>query len=165
MGAPTGHPFFGNQYTNGGYVRGSFSYHGAAGSVAKSMGEAAASLSKPSAVRRAVVPAASAKGLDLPWFSITSLVAVGAVALIGGVATFVYLRSKSADASEPTAEGGDIASFGVCESCGEPLALSGPGELEQDESGDFVTCENCSHQNRARYFEEEHEDQPESGSD
>lgn len=26
MGAPEGHPFFGNQYTNGGYQQGSYSY-------------------------------------------------------------------------------------------------------------------------------------------
>lgn len=95
IGVPTGDPFFGNQYTNGGYVPGSFSYASAAARVAESVGEAA-SLSKPFGVRRAVVPAASAKGPRMP-FLIPSLIAVSAVALIGGVATFVYLRSKWAD--------------------------------------------------------------------
>ena len=168
MGAPAGHPFFGNQYTDGGYVLGSFSYP-ATGNIAESTRRAAASLSKLSAGTRASFPAASVKGQRMPQFSIPSLTAVGAVALIGGVATFAYLRFKSVATSEPTIEGGEVASFGLCESCGEPLASSGPAELKQDEIGDLVTCESCSHQNRARCVEEDDveeddEDQPEPGS-
>lgn len=163
MGAPAGHPFFGNQYTDGGYVRGSFSY-AALGNIAESTRRAAASLGKSPAGTRASVPAASVKGLRMPQFSIPSLIAVSAVALIGGVATFAYLRFNSVATSEPTIEDGEVASFGLCESCGEPLASSGPAELKQDEIGDFVTCKSCSHQNRARYVEEDDEDQPESGS-
>lgn len=164
MGAPAGHPFFGNQYTDGGYVPGSFSYAGAQ-NIADETRRAAASLSKSSAGTRASVPPASVKGLRMPQFSVPSLIAVGAIALIGGVATFAHPRFKSVAASEPTIEDGEVAGFGLCESCGEPLVTSGPADLKQDEIGDFVTCGSCSYQNRGRYVEEGDEAQPVSGSD
>ncbi|MDN5685004.1 hypothetical protein [Corynebacterium glyciniphilum] len=163
MGAPAGHPFFGNQYTDGGYVPGQFSY-AAARHIAGAPRRAAASLSKSSAGTRSSVPAAFVNGQHMLQFSVPSLIAGGAVALIGGVATFAYLRSKSVATSKPTVEGGEVASFGECESCGEPLTPSGLAELKQDEIGDFVTCPSCSHQNRARWVGEDDENQPESGS-
>lgn len=73
-----------------------------------------------------------------------------------GVAAFVHLRDKS-DSAGQTLDGEEIAGFGLCESCGQALASSGPLEVQQDEDGDFVVCGNCSHKNRARY--EDGEDQ------
>lgn len=163
MGAPAGHPFFGNQYTDGGYVPGSFSYPGAR-NISEATRRAAASLSKSAAGSCASVPAASVNGQRMPQFSVPSLVAGGAVALIGGVATFAYLRFKFAATSEPTVEGGEVASFGLCESCGEPLTSTGLAALNQDAIGDFMTCQSCSHQNRARCVETDDENQPEPGS-
>lgn len=154
MGAPSGHPFFGNQYTDGGYVRGSFSYDDAVVNTLSSGDKAATPISKPLASRQAVKSAEVASGLGLQPFSIPSLIAVGAVALIGGVATFAYLRTKSGASSVPFIGDKKIADFGLCESCGKPLAKSGPAELRRDEAGEFVVCENCSHPNRARYGEE-----------
>ena len=150
MGAPAGHPFFGNQYTNGGYVNGSFSYAGLLDDVVRAAAETAAPLRK--SMRGGSAPRLS-KGVPptaKPSITIPSLVAAGAVTLIGGIAAFVYLRSRS-NGAEQALDGEEIAGFGLCESCGQVLASSGPAEVQRDEEGDFVVCENCSHKNRARY--------------
>ncbi len=150
MGAPAGHPFFGNQYTNGGYVNGSFSYSGLVNGFVRTDAETAAPLRKSmggvATPRLPEVELPTAK----PSITIPSLVAAGAVMLIGGVASFVYLRSRS-NGAETTLDDEEIAGFGLCESCGQILASSGPAKVQRDEDGDFVVCENCSHKNRARY--------------
>jgi DNA-directed RNA polymerase subunit RPC12/RpoP len=87
--------------------------------------------------------------------SIASLVAAGTVVVIGGVATFVYLRSRSVSAGEEPLEANNIAGFGLCESCGEELATSGPALVELDDEGEFIVCDRCSHKNRARSPEDE----------
>lgn len=155
MGAPTGHPFFGNQYTHGGYVNGSFAYENIIGNVAETAVKAATQVGKsmPSAMSglrlKPPMPA------SLSSTSIVSLIAAGTVVLIGGVATFVYLRSRFTNAGELPLEGGNFAGFGLCESCGEELAISGPAVVEQDDDGDYVVCDSCSHKNRARTSEDE----------
>lgn len=150
MGAPTGHPFFGNQYTNGGYVNGSFSYAVLVDDVVRSAAEIAAPFRKSMSVGSAPSLSKAALPTAKPLVTISSLVAVGTVTLISGIAAFVYLRSRFNDA-EQAPDGEEIAGFGLCESCGQVLASSGPAEAQRDEDGDFVVCENCSHKNRARY--------------
>lgn len=161
MGAPSGHPFFGNQYTDGGYAPGSYSY---GSKLDEALSLVGASLGRSSASTDTSATAASVKGLRVPPLSASSAITVGAVLLICGVATFAYRRFKSVGASESNVEDGTVARFGVCEACGNPLAISVHAEPEQDETGDFVTCKNCSHPNRARYADEDDNDQPDLGS-
>jgi hypothetical protein len=149
MRAPFGHPFFGNQYTNGGYVNGSYTYD-----AARLISDTIASRSKPNNGANFAFLRETFAIQRMPALSISSLVAVGAVALIGGVATYAYLRTRSASPIDADLGCEKIASFGVCESCGEALASTGPAELHQDERGDFVVCENCSHENRAKYSQD-----------
>lgn len=149
MGAPSGHPFFGNQYTNGDYVIGSYTYD-----AARSISETIASRIKPNNGANFAFLRKTFAIQRTPTLSISSLAAAGAVALIGGVATYAYLRTRSASPIDSDLGSEKIASFGVCESCGEALASAGPAELHQDERGDFVVCENCSHENRAKYSQD-----------
>lgn len=153
MGAPAGHPFYGNQYTGGGYVIGSFSYKNviedatkvAAKTAPKILPKTVASDSLRGALFKASPSARLSSG------SIAGLVAAGAVFLAGGIATFVYLHGRAKSDGDQPPVGDDIAGFGLCESCGEKLAASGPAEIQQDEDGYFIICEACSHKNRAHY--------------
>ena len=155
MGAPTGHPFFGNQYTHGGYVNGSFTYENIIGNVAGTAVKAATQVGKSMPGAMSGLRLKRPMPASLSSTSIVSLIAAGTVVLIGGVATFVYLRSRFTNAGELPLEGGNFAGFGLCESCGEELAISGPAVVEQDDDGDYVVCDSCSHKNRARTSEDE----------
>ncbi len=164
MGAPVGHPFFGNQYTNGGYVRGSFTYEGVVSTATQTLGKAVSS--SIDALRVDAPRAFSPKPptqQSMSTLSIPSLITAGVVSLIGGVAVFMYMRSRLKVAADAIDDSEDTANFGVCESCGEILAASGPAQLLQDEEGHFVACGKCSHRNYARYSEDE--DQPEHAPD
>jgi len=154
MGAPAGHVFFGNQYTSGDYVKGSFTYEGAKGDVARSITKSIISRGKSNDGERVAFLRETLSMQRVPSLSISTLIAAGTVALIGGVATYAYLRSRSASPVQAEFDSEEIASFGLCESCGLALATTGPAELRQDELGDFVVCENCSRENRAKYSQE-----------
>ena len=129
---------------------GSFAHKNVIENVARTGVKAASPVGKPmSGLLKPPMPAS----LSSP--SIVSLIAAGTVMLIGGVATFAYLRSRSTIAGKQPLEGGNIAGFGLCESCAEELAISGPAVVEQDDDGDYVVCDSCSHKNRARTSEDE----------
>lgn len=151
LGAPAGHPFFGNQYTDGGYVDGSYVYDAVAGATVKAASKVGEAMPR---VVSALRPKTSTPA-GLSSTSIVSLIAAGTVVLIGGVATFVYLRSRSANAGDEPVEADNIAGFGLCESCGEELATSGPAVVEKDDDGEYIVCDRCSHKNRARTSEGE----------
>ena len=155
LGAPTGHPFFGNQYTHGGYVNGSFEYKNAIDNVAGTAVKAANQIRKSVPGAGLGLRLKPSMPVSLPSTSIVPLIAAGTVMLIGGVATFVYLRSRFTNAGKLPLVGGNLAGFGLCESCGEELAISGPAVVEQDDDGDFVVCDSCSHKNRARTTEDD----------
>jgi DNA-directed RNA polymerase subunit RPC12/RpoP len=155
LGAPTGHPFFGNQYTHGGYVNGSFEYENAIENLAGTTVKLAAKVGKSTPGAVLGLRLKPPMPVSLSSTSIVPLIAAGTVVLIGGVATFVYLRSRLTKAGELPLEGGNLAGFGLCESCGEELAISGPAVVEQDDDGDYVVCDSCSHKNRARTSEDE----------
>ncbi len=153
MGAPAGHPFFGNQYTDGGYAIGSFSYKNVIENVAEVAAKAVPKIlpnnSASDSLSGALLKASPSPRLSSG--SIAGLVAAGAVFLAGGVATFVYLSSRTKSTGDQQPAGDDLAGFGLCESCGEELAVARPAEVEQDEDGYFIICEACSHKNRAHY--------------
>lgn len=161
LGAPVGHPFFGNQHTDGGYVLGSFGYKNAVQDVVDATAKASQKIFLSKAANESSYGSfLKAPPAGLPAGSIAGLIAVGAAVVIGGVATFVYLRSRSKSTGDQLPVGDDIAGFGLCESCGEELAASGPAEVEQDDDGDFIICEACSHKNRAYYSSGDESDVP-----
>jgi DNA-directed RNA polymerase subunit RPC12/RpoP len=154
LGAPTGHPFFGNQYTHGGYVNGSFTYKNVIGNVAGTAIKGATQIGKSMPGAMTGLRLKFPMPASLSSTPIVPLIAAGTVVLIGGVATFAYLRSRLTNAGELPLEGSNLAGFGLCESCGEELAISGPAVVEQDDDGDYVVCDSCSHKNRARTSED-----------
>lgn len=78
--------------------------------------------------------------------------------LLGGVVTYVYLRSRATTADRALPDAADLAGLGLCESCGEELASSGPADVSQDDDGDFLVCGHCAHKNRARFADDHNHD-------
>lgn len=80
-GAPAGHPFFGNQHTDGGYAPGSFSYRAAAAQTARGVGR----LSRPIDLTA-----------ELPTSRIGALIATGVVAAVvgSGAMAYAYMRNR-----------------------------------------------------------------------
>lgn len=161
MGAPSGHPFFGNQYTDGGYQTGTFTYGGEAvenvastvkdvlkenadneykASTPKVSGE---SVSKLSNIQEAL-STSSLSGRDK--FIIGGILV--AVASIGGVITYKILKKKKSVKKDTI----ELDNVGVCIDCGWPLIGS---ELHLENNGAYITCNNCGTKNYAHYDENE----------
>jgi hypothetical protein len=83
LGPPTGHPFFGNQYTHGGYVNGSFEYKNVIDSVAGTAVKAAAQVGKSIPDAMSGLRLKPRMPASLSSTSIVSLIAAGTVVLIG----------------------------------------------------------------------------------
>lgn len=140
MGAPAGHPFFGNQYTSGGYEPGSFSYKNviprvAASPITEPLGQAP--------IKVPVQQLLSAGKRVLPGW-IPPYTAVAAAALIGGAAALTYLRSRSATAPEHSSEPGAATGAARCESCGRDMMGSCHTRAGDRAHRDLGLCENCS---------------------
>ena len=161
MGAPSGHPFFGNQYTDGGYQAGTYTYVGEAvenvASIVKDILKENAKnehkVSTPKISDESVSKLFNIqKSLSTSSSSGRDKIIIGgilvAVASIGGIITYRILKKKKS-VKQDTIE---LENVGVCIDCGEPLIGS---ELHLENDGAYISCNNCDTKNCAHYNEKE----------
>ena len=171
MGAPPGHPFYGNQYTDGGYVPGSFTYMLAEKSielVEKSVEAVKTVVSEvtshspsktiavatdkqvPSNIILLTVDKIGSKGINKSHLIVAGvgflIVAVG-----GGI---LYFNKKSKEKKEAM-KSADF-SVGICTKCAEPLIESTyvPGIAANNNNDSYIVCKNCGEKNFAWYPDE-----------
>jgi len=125
-GVPKGHPFFGNQYTDGGYIKKSFSYipeiiekgNDVIKSVVKKTGESvspiAANKSADSVTPKTIFP----KGSNKNALIIGGIVLVATT--VGGFIAYKLLKKK-AKTKQENLQSVELQNVGVCIKCGEPL--------------------------------------------
>lgn len=155
MGAPAGHPFFGNQYTDGNYKLGSFTYEvidkgiDTIKTVISETGKGAASVAiKPKAdtlISKTIVTKSSNKNT-----LIIGGIILGATA-IGGFITYKLLKRK-AKAKQAHLQSIELQNVGTCVNCGEPLVESTyVPESKEGSHDDYIICKSCGEKNFARY--------------
>jgi len=162
MGAPAGHPFFGNQYTDGGYLLGSFTYEvmekgvDVVKSVVSEMGKGAtkevvnlATNQQPSKnLGLSAIDKAGGKGVSKNQLIVAGILTV---ITIGGFLIYRYVNKKSKAKKEATQS--IELNVGICVKCGEPLVESEyvPGSEANDYKDACIICKNCGVKNFARY--------------
>jgi len=158
MGVPTGHPFFGNQYTNGGYIPGTYTYD-----VIETGIETLTSAS--SEIRQGVARIATkqkpdniipkkffAKGINKNTLIVGGIIL--GVTTVGGFITYKLLRKK-AKAKQDSLQSIELQNVGTCTHCGEPLIGSTyVPEGEEGSHNAYIICKKCGEKNFASYPEE-----------
>lgn len=145
------HPFYGNQYTNGGYTKGSFKFPEG---LTREVGEqfvkttmidpniviekvhvAKSSSIKvdKNAVSKVIEPKVNNKFI-VPGIAITTLV-------VGGYLVYRYKKKKRTF---------EVPNVGICEGCGDPLTGS---EFVADSDLPYIICKKCGKKNYSHYFE------------
>jgi len=168
LGAPSGHPFYGNQYTDGGYVIGSFTYEVAEKSielVEKSVEAVKTVVSEvtsrlpnkamavatdkqvPSNIILSTVNKISKKGLNKNHF-----IAAGVGFLIVAVSGGILYYNKKSKRKKDDMNSADF-SVGICSKCAEPLIGSTyvPGHDANNNKDSCIVCKNCGAKNFAWY--------------
>lgn len=143
------HPFFGNQYTNGGYVIGSFKFPEG---LTREVGERIVKIAVPNIALsssnsipsvRTVAPLTDAvkTGAKSKWM-IPALI-VAAIAATGGYLAYRYFKKKGLI---------KIPNIGVCKRCGEPLTGA---KFLPDSDNPYIVCKKCGENNYAKYSSDE----------
>ena len=165
MGVPDGHPFFGNQYTNGGYLPGSYSYIDEVPSLAKIIAGS----------ERAVEYSPNVSSLNIANNNITKmpinnsktsiqnllpnsalgkagLIITGiTIAALAGVKIYKFFKNRRI---KKIASDNGLCYFGTCTKCGSPLIESSYVVLDDDKSMAYVLCNKCDEKNFAYYPDE-----------
>jgi len=164
MGAPKGHPFFGNQYTDGGYIIGSFNYVPEVIEKGVSVVKTVASeVSKGTSIKTANIVTSQQKSanLNLPvvekvsskWLNKNNIIIVGVltVVTIGGILVYRYISKKNKDKKE--SEKSIELNVGLCVKCGKPLIESKyvPGSEINNHTDAHIICKKCGEKNFAVY--------------
>ena len=147
MGAPSGHPFFGNQFTDGGYITGSFKYTPTEKIGAEILNTVVSETSRHS-VSKAVVPVDKTSS---KWFNKNNIIiaSVVTVVTIGSVLIYKHISKKKAMKESIRSISLDV---GICVKCSEPLIESDyvPENKDENEAAHIV-CKNCGEKNYAQY--------------
>ena len=154
MGAPDGHPFFGNQYTDGGYEPGSFTYATAEilESVLDSIREAVAEKSiKPEAINLSPF-----EDVDVEHSSNIALIIAGGLAVFAAIGGLLWWRRKRKISIEKeTLQSIELSSVGICIKCSKPLSESVyVPENKANYTDAYIVCKSCGEKNFARYSNE-----------
>lgn len=160
MGVPVGHPFFGNQYTDGGYIAGTFKY---APEIAKKVVDYSSTLISEDIDKATTKIATRQKAKNLilkepntKVISKNALIAagIGLVATVGGYFAYKHI-SKKTKAKKNALQSIDLSHVGTCIHCGEPLngSIYVP-ENETNSQKAYIICKNCAGQNFAWYPDE-----------
>jgi len=165
MGAPVGHPFFGNQHTDGGYILGSFTYEviekgvnvvksvvsEAGKSAAKKPVNLAAKQPNPKNLSLSAVEKVSSKGLNKNHLIVAGILTV---VTVGGFLVYRYINKKSKTKKEALQS--IELSVGSCIKCGESLIESAyvSGNEANDYKDSYIVCKSCNEKNFARYPDE-----------
>jgi len=143
------HPFFGNQYTDGGYSIGSFKFpKGLTRETDKQIIENVVpdkvpikSSTIPSVREKSLLKTRVKAGLNDQW--VIPVLIVASIVTVGGYLTYRHFKKKSIV---------DIPNVGVCESCGKSL-IGAKFVPNDDES--YIICKKCDQKNYAYYLEKE----------
>lgn len=160
MGAPVGHPFFGNQYTDGGYISNTFKYvpeiaetvvDYSSKLVSDKIGKGAIEIVTMQKPKNLIPKVPNSKG-----FYINTLIAVGIglVAAAGGYLAYKYITIKT-KAKKDALQSIELRHVGICTHCNEPLSGSTyvPGS-EANNQNAYIICKECGEQNFAWYPDE-----------
>lgn len=135
VGAPAGHPFFGNQYTDGGYQQGSFTY-----TSEPSVGSVLSVVEKSvsSSTNKPIGSYEDKSGTILGLIVIPIVVGIG-----------VYLTIKHFNKKTGYLE---LENVGVCKNCNEPLAGSTYHPKDKEHGVEaYIQCQYCQNKNFAQY--------------
>ena len=151
------HPFFGNQYTNGGYQLGSFKFpEGLTREVGEQIAKIAVSDTAPSNIgpipsirSSAPLDPVDKTGGKSDWIIPTLIIA--AIAAAGSY--FAYRRFKKKGIVK-------IPNVGICEFCGEPLTGA---KLFPNDNNPYIACKKCGEKNFAKYSSAEKLNSAEEG--
>ena len=159
MGAPDGHPFFGNQYTDGGYEPGSFTYATAdiLESLLDSIREATTDKSMSIAIKPEAIDLASPfEDVDDEHSSNLALIIAGVFAgfaAIGGL--FWWWRRRKFKIEKEALKSIELSHVGICIKCGKPLSESVyVPENKANNTDAYIACKSCGEKNFARYPDE-----------
>lgn len=160
MGAPMGHPFFGNQYTDGGYLLGSFTYEvleksaDAVKTVVGEMGKGATKVAMNLATKQepsknfvlSAVDKISGKGLNK-----NHLIVAGSLTVVAIGGFLIYKFNKKSKAKKEGIQSIEL-NVGTCKKCDKPLIESTyiPGS-EANNKESYIICKNCGEKNFANY--------------
>lgn len=144
----TSHPFFGNQYTNGGYIIGSFKFPKG---LTREVGERIAKI-VPNAVtvesnalstisNSVPLETAVKAGTKSKWI-IPAMIIAAIMAAAGGYRAYKYFKKKGVV---------KVPNIGICEYCGEPLSGA---RLIPDDDKPYIVCKKCNENNYAHYSQE-----------
>ncbi|WP_300382195.1 hypothetical protein [Clostridium sp.] len=154
MGTPVGHPFFGNQHTNGGYIAGTFKYipekvvDNSSTLVSGNIGKAATKIVTRQNPKNLIPKELNTKGINK-----TALISVGIglVATVGGYFTYKHISKKN-KAKKNALKSIELSHVGTCIYCGEPLNGSTYiPESEANSQKSYIICKKCGEQNFAWY--------------
>jgi hypothetical protein len=145
------HPFFGNRYTNGGHIIGSFKFpegltmetveHIAKIAVPETVTPMAKAVSS---VHKASPLETMAKaGTKNKWVLPTIIIAI--IAAVSGYLAYRHFKKKGIV---------KVPNVGICEHCGEPLTGA---RLVADGENPYIVCKKCGEKNYAKYHNEENE--------
>lgn len=139
------HPFFGNQYTNGGYIIGSFKFpEGLTREVGEQLAKIAVPLNIgtiPSVRNSAPLESVVKTGAKSKWIIPTLIIA--AIAAAGGYFAYRHFKKKGIV---------KIPNVGICEFCGEPLTGA---KLIPNDNNPYIICKKCGEKNFAKYSSNE----------
>jgi uncharacterized CHY-type Zn-finger protein len=160
MGVPDGHPFFGNQYTDGGYIRGTFNYvpeivekatDYSSKLVSNNIGKAPTKIVAKQKPENLIPKELSTKG-----FNKNTLIILGIGVVVAVTGYFAYKHiSKKNKARKVALQSIELSHVGTCLHCGEPLNGSTyVPKSEANSQKDYIICKICGEQNFAWYPDE-----------
>ncbi|PKO07204.1 MAG: hypothetical protein CVU41_02675 [Chloroflexi bacterium HGW-Chloroflexi-3] len=160
MGVPVGHPFFGNQYTDGGYILGTFKYDsGIAGTVfdnssklfSNKIDKTLSEILTRQKPKNQILKVPNTKGFDL------NILIAGGIELGVFAGGYLFCRhiSEKTKAKKDVQQFIELCQVGTCTHCGEPLSGSRYiPESEADSQGAYMICNECGEKNFAWFPDE-----------
>jgi len=160
MGVPVGHPFFGNQYTDGGYIAGTFKYvpeiaekvvDYSSTLISENIDKATTKVVTREKPKNLILKALNTKGINK---NALIAVVIGFAATVGGYCAYKHI-SKKTKAKKDGLQSIELSHVGTCIHCGEPLNGSTyVPESEANRQKAYIICKDCGEQNFAWYPDE-----------
>lgn len=162
MGVPVGHPFFGNQYTDGGYMADTFKYvpkiaekvvDYSSKLISDKIGKVITKIGTKQKPENLILKALNTKGFNKNTLIVVGFSVVAAVTVTG---YFAYKHiSKKNKVRKDYLQSIKLSHVGTCIHCGEPLDGSTyVPKSEANSQKDYIICKNCGEQNFAWYPDE-----------
>lgn len=160
MGVPTGHPFFGNQHTTGGYTPGTYTYR----LVEKGIENPPTVTKEIQKGAIAFLSATKEKFINLIPKNLVSKDLSKYVVVISGIILALdvvrefknnKIISNTVKAKQDSPMSIELQNVGTCKNCGEPLFGS---KYVPEAEGEFhiayIVCKKCGEKNFGRYTDE-----------